>query len=63
MRRERGDLPLDDRGYVDAGVGPPSETVRGIEHNGFRVSLREVQSDPVYRTLIDACLDEIAVAS
>jgi hypothetical protein len=61
VRRERGDLPLDDRGYVDAGVGPPSATVRGIEHNGFRMSLREIQSDPVYRALIDACLDEIAV--
>jgi hypothetical protein len=60
VRRERGDLPLDDRGYVDAGAGPPSETVRGIEHNGFRISLREIQSDPVYRALIDSCLDEIA---
>jgi hypothetical protein len=60
VRRERGDLPLDDRGYVDAGVGPPSETVRGVEHNGFRVSLREIQSDPAYCALIDACLDEIA---
>ena len=60
VRRERCDLPLDDRGYVDAGEGRPSETVRGIEHNGFRVSLREIQSDPAYRALIDSCLDEIA---
>lgn len=60
VRREHRDLPLDDRGYVDAGEGSPSETVRGIEHNGFRVSLREIQSDDAYRALIDTCLDEIA---
>jgi hypothetical protein len=60
VRRERGDLPLDDRGYVEAGEGSPSETVLGIEGNGFRVSLREIQSDPEYAALIDSCHDEIA---
>jgi JmjC domain len=59
VRREQGDLPLDNRGYVDAGAGRPSETVRGIERNGARVSLREIQCDPLYRTLIDECLDEV----
>jgi hypothetical protein len=60
VRRERGDLPLDDRDYVDVGDGAPSETVLGIESNGFRVSLREIQSDHEYAPLIDACHDEIA---
>ena len=52
VRRERGDLPLDDRGYVDVGTGPPSETVLGIERNGFRVTLREIQDDFEYGPLI-----------
>ena len=60
LRRERGDLPLDDRGYVDVGAGPPSETVLGIEDNGFRVTLREIQSDDEYGPLIAACQREIA---
>ena len=60
VRRERGDLPLDDRGYVDVGEGPPSETMLGIESNGFRVSLREIQSDPEYGPLIASCHEEIA---
>jgi hypothetical protein len=60
VRRERGDLPLDDRGYVEVGHGPAGETVLGVETNGARVSLRELQSDPVYGPLIHACHDEIA---
>jgi hypothetical protein len=60
VRRERSDLPLDNRGYVDEGDGPPSTAVLGVEENGVRISLREIQSDPVYRALIDACLDEVA---
>ncbi len=60
VRRERSDLPLDNRGYVDAGSGPPSATVLGIAENGLRISLREIQSDARYRDLIDACLDEVA---
>ena len=60
LRRERGDLPLDDRGYVDVGAGAPSETVLGIERNGFRVTLREIQSDHEYGPLIAACQQEIA---
>jgi hypothetical protein len=59
VRREQCDLPLEHRGYVDAGSGPPSAAVLGIETNGFRISLREIQSDPIYRSLIDACLDEV----
>jgi cupin superfamily protein len=60
VRRERNDLPLENRGYVDAGTGPPSASVLGVEENGFRISLREIQSDPIYRALIDECLDEVA---
>ena len=60
VRRERGNMPLVNReGYVDIGEGPPSATIRGIESNGFRVSLRDIQQDPQYAGLIDECLDEV----
>jgi Cupin superfamily protein len=60
VRRERGNLPLVNRdGYVDVGEGPPSATIRDIERNGFRVSLRDIQQDPEYARLIDECLDEV----
>lgn len=61
VRRERGDLPVvNPEGYVDAGEGPPSETIRGIEHNGFRVSLRDIQQVPEYADLINEGLDEVS---
>jgi hypothetical protein len=60
VRRERSDLPLDDRGYVDVGRGAASESVLGIAHNGFRISLREIQDDPVYGPLIHECHTELA---
>ena len=61
VRRERGQLPIDNaEGYVDVGEGPPSETISNIESNGFRVSLREIQHDPVYAELIYECLDQVA---
>jgi Cupin superfamily protein len=60
VRRERGNLPLVNReGYRDVGQGPPSETIRDIERNGFRVSLRDIQQAPEYSALIDECLDEV----
>lgn len=60
VRRERGDLPLVNRaGYVDIGQGAPSETIRDVERNGFRVSLRDIQQAPEYSALIDECLDEV----
>ena len=60
VRRERGNLPLVNReGYVDIGEGPPSATIRDIERNGFRVSLRDIQQDPAYARLIGNCLDEV----
>jgi hypothetical protein len=59
VRRERGDLPLENRGYTDAGVGPPSETIRTIAQSGARVSLREIQQDEEYAVVIDACHAEL----
>jgi len=60
VRRERGDLPLDNSdGYVDVAQGPPSATIKDIEGNGFRVSLRDIQQAPDYRRLINECLDEV----
>jgi hypothetical protein len=59
LRRERGDLSLVDRGYVDSGCGTPSATVRTIASNGSRMSLREIQSDAEYAPLIDACHEEV----
>jgi hypothetical protein len=60
VRRERGNLPLVNReGYVDIGEGPPSATIRDVERNGFRISLRDVQQDPQYGALINECLDEV----
>jgi len=60
VRRERGHLPfINTDGYVDVGAGPPSETVRGIEHNGYRISLRDIQQAPEYADLIHDCLDEV----
>ena len=46
-----------------SGAGPPSATVLGIESNGFRVSLREIQSDPEYGRLIASCHDGDRVAA
>jgi hypothetical protein len=60
VRRERGNLPLVNRdGYVDVGEGPPSATIRDVERNGFRISLRDIQQDPQYAGLINECLDEV----
>ena len=60
VRRERGHLPfVNTDGYVDVGEGPPSATVRDIEHNGFRVSLRDIHQAPEYARLINECLDEV----
>jgi hypothetical protein len=60
VRRERGNLPLVNRdGYVDVGEGPPSATIRDVERNGFRISLRDIQQDPQYSALINECLDEV----
>lgn len=61
VRRERHDLPLANAGfgYVDVGVGPPSETIRNVEGSGIRVSLRDIQQVPEYAELINECLDQV----
>jgi Cupin superfamily protein len=60
VRRERGNLPIVNRdGYVDVGQGPPSATIRDVERNGFRISLRDIQQVPEYAELINECLDEV----
>jgi hypothetical protein len=60
VRRERGNLPLvNPDAYVDVGEGPPSATIRDVERNGFRISLRDIQQDRTYAELIDECLDEV----
>lgn len=60
VRRESGGLPLVNRnGYVDVGEGPPSATIRDVERNGFRISLRDIQQDRQYSELINECLDEV----
>jgi JmjC domain len=60
VRRERGDLPLANYGgYVDIGEGPPSQTIRQVEQNGVRISLRDIHQAPEYAELINDCLDEV----
>jgi hypothetical protein len=60
VRRERGHLPVVNRdGYVEVGEGPPSETIRNVERNGSRISLRDIQQVPEYADLIHECLDEV----
>ena len=62
IRRERGDLPLANAGfgYVEVGQGPPSESIRTVEENGFRITLRDIQQAPEYAEVINECLDEVA---
>ena len=61
VRRERGIQPIGEaHRYVDVGDGRPSESVRDVENNGFRISLRNIQQVPEYAELVDACLDEVA---
>jgi hypothetical protein len=61
VRRERHDLPLANAGfgYVDVGVGPPSESIRNVETSGIRVSLRDIQEVPEYAEVINECLDQV----
>ncbi len=59
VRRERGTLDYEERAYVDTGIGDPSETIRTIGRNKTRVSLREIQQDPVYAPFIRACHEEL----
>jgi hypothetical protein len=62
VRREQGDLPLANSGfgYVEVGQGPPSESIRAVAENGYRITLRDIQQAPEYAELINECLDEVA---
>jgi hypothetical protein len=44
---------------VDPDVGPPSETIRGIEKNGRWVMLRFIEQVPEYAALVNSCLDDV----
>ena len=61
VRREQHDLPLANSGfgYVDVGVGPPSESIKSVESSGIRVTLRDIQQVPEYAELINECLDQV----
>jgi len=60
VRRERGQLPIGDAHvYLDVGEGPPSATVLDVEHNGFRISLRDIQQVPAYAEIVNECLDQV----
>jgi hypothetical protein len=59
VRRERGNLPVVSRGYVDVGQGPPSASIRDVESSGFRISLRDIHQVPEYAQLVNECLDEV----
>ena len=56
-----GEPPARERGlrYVEVGQGPPSESIRNVEDNGFRITLRDIQQAPEYAELINECLDEV----
>jgi hypothetical protein len=58
IERHRADLPLvmpDGAPELD---GPPSETVRGIDHNGCWMVFWYLEQVPEYKQLLDRCLDE-----
>src|SRR4051812_23529233 len=60
VRRERGSLPLANaHHYVDVGHGRPSDSVRTVEDNGFRISLRDIHQAPEYAQLVNDCLDVV----
>lgn len=43
----------------DPDLGPPSETIRGIEENGRWVMLRFIEQVPDYAALVNSCLDDV----
>jgi hypothetical protein len=58
IERHRADLPLLVPGGAPELEGPPSETVRGIEHNGCWLVFWYIDQVPEYRALLDRCVDE-----
>lgn len=58
IERHRADLPAVVPGGAPDLEGPPSETVRGIEHNGCWMVFWYIDQVPEYGALLDRCLDE-----
>src|SRR5437867_3305556 len=60
IRYNRGDIPADQQIYTaprpELSI---SETIRQIEQCRSWMVIRFVEQDPVYRDLLDQCLDEI----
>jgi JmjC domain len=59
IERHRADLPQVMPGGAPELDGPPSETVRGIDHNGCWMVLWFIEQVPEYKALLDAILDEV----
>jgi hypothetical protein len=60
IERHQADLPLVLPGGAPELEGRPSDTVRGIEHNGAWMVLWYLELDPAYKQLLDDCLDQAA---
>lgn len=59
VERHQADLPLVMPGGAPDLEGRPSETVLGIESNGRWMVLWNIEDSPPYRSLMDACLDQV----
>lgn len=62
IERHSGDLPRVVPGGAPELEGPPSETVRGIAHNGCWMVFWYIDQVPEYRELLDRCIDQVAPA-
>jgi hypothetical protein len=58
IERHRADLPLVMPGGAPELEGPPSETVRGIDHNGCWMVFWYIDQVPEYKAILDRCVDE-----
>jgi hypothetical protein len=58
VERHRADLPAVMPGGAPELEGPPSETVRGIDHNRSWMVFWYIEQVPEYKQLLDRCLDE-----
>jgi hypothetical protein len=58
MERHRADLPVVTPGGAPELEGPPSDTVRNIEHNNSWMVFWYLEQTPEYKALLDRCLDE-----
>ena len=58
IERHRADMPLVMPDGAPELSGPPSETVRGIDHNGCWMVFWYIEQVPEYKALLDSCLDQ-----